>query len=106
MSCGNERFLCKGEGLLSNISICVAVGDSESIEGLVTGGALAKIWGEIIGDDGDWRRATWDMLIILGRSCFETRRGCSGGVVAVGSGPLPATVSCWLTGDDSDERLA
>jgi hypothetical protein len=50
MSSGNERFLFKGDEPLSNISTCFAVEGSEGIGSLVTGGALAKIWGDIMGD--------------------------------------------------------
>ena len=41
MSSGNERLLCKANRLLSNISMCVAMEDSDEIESL---------WGEITGD--------------------------------------------------------
>jgi hypothetical protein len=44
MSSGNEYFLCKGNGLVSNISICVVVEDSDAIESLR---------GEIMGDNDE-----------------------------------------------------
>jgi hypothetical protein len=63
----NERFLWKTNGLVSNISMCIMMEDSNEIESL---------WGEITGDNDETRRPS------------EVDRVCGGGVLAAFSGPL------------------